>query len=199
MSASDDIQQAITALLPTNRYFVHEGVPTTTPHLRVPAPIVPRRKHDLANAIATASKDKGLCLFVWPPLPRRVSPGVPFVFVEEAEVRIGVVERPPTNSTGADAWDIADDVMTALQWQPHRGIQEAVEATMLAESCSQEEATALVVADPAFAPLVDLARVLAHPLQLSPRPTDDMHEPAFRNIDVLFTATFQLNPATPTP
>ena len=59
-----------------------------------------------------------LCVYVMPPLPTRAMQGVPFVFFEAAEIRVRVIEQPQTNATGADAYDLVDDIAAALHWQP---------------------------------------------------------------------------------
>jgi len=154
MSASADLQQAIAAVL---------GAPDA---LRVAVPIVARRQKELGAEIEAAAANKGLCIYVMPPLPTRAMQGVSFVFFEAAEVRIRIIEQPPANSTGADAYDLVDDVATALHWQPKE----------------------------AGSPL---SAILGHPLQLASRPTEMVEDPRTRIIDVIFDATFQLNPPTP--
>lgn len=110
MSASADLQLAVTALL------------SAAGALRVPVPIVARRTKELAAEIEAAAANKGLCLYVMPPLPTRAMQNVPFVFFEGAEIRVRIVEQPAMNSTGADAYDLVDDVATALQGQMIAGI-----------------------------------------------------------------------------
>jgi hypothetical protein len=130
-----------------------------------------------------------------PPLPTSALQGNPFVFFDRAEVRVRILEKPAVNKTAADAYDLLDDVAAALQWQPHRGLQEAIAATMAAEGCDQATATALVQAAPEFAPLVALAAILtAHPLQLAARPCEMGEDPDARIIDVIFEAIYGLQP-----
>jgi len=105
MSASADLQSAIEALL---------AAPGA---LRVNVPVVKRRTKQLAAEIEAAAANKGLCLYVMPPLPTGAEQDVPFVFFNRAEVRVRIIEQPAANTTGADAYDLVDDVATALQGQ----------------------------------------------------------------------------------
>lgn len=181
MSASSELQLAIEAML------------GTAGALRVAVPIVKRRTKDLPNDIDAAAANHGLCIFVMPPLPTSALENVPFVFFDKAEIRIRIIEQPAANRTGSDAYDLVDDVACALQWQPHRGLEEAIVARMLAESCDRATAAAWVAAEEQFAPLRALAAILAHPLQLASRPTDMVEDPRTRIIDVIFNAVYQLN------
>jgi len=106
MSASSDLQTAIVELL---------GQPGA---LRVTVPLVARRTKELAADIEAAAANQGLCIFVMPPLPTSALQGNPFVFFDKAEVRVRIVEQPAMNQTGADAYDLVDDVASALHWQP---------------------------------------------------------------------------------
>ncbi len=107
MSASASIQLAIAALLGG------DGA------LRVPVPIVARREKELAAEIeAAAARGTGLCGYVVPVLPSSAVEDSPRVFFDRAEVRVRLVEEPGRNGTGVSAWQLADDVAAALQWQP---------------------------------------------------------------------------------
>lgn len=44
--------------------------------------------------------------------------GGSIVFFSSAEIRVRIVEQPALNSSGADAYDLVDDVANALQGQP---------------------------------------------------------------------------------
>lgn len=105
MSASADLQLAIEELL------------TTPGALRVAVPVIRRRTQELAAEIEAAVANAGLCIQVLPPLPVRVTEGAACVFVEAAELRVRIVEQPALNATGADAYDLVDDVMTGLHWR----------------------------------------------------------------------------------
>ena len=94
MSASADLQLAIEELLSA------QGA------LRVPVEIVKRRTKNLADEIAAAAANKGLCIYVMPPLPTKADPWQPFVFFTGAEIRISIFEQPVMNTTGADAYDL---------------------------------------------------------------------------------------------
>src|SRR5260221_13135167 len=106
MSASADLQDAIIELL---------GQPGA---LRVNVPVVSQRTKELSKEIEAAAANKGLCIYVMPPLPTSALQGNPFVFFDKAEIRVRIVEQPAMNETGADAYDLVDDVANALHWQP---------------------------------------------------------------------------------
>ena len=106
MSASVDLQDAIIELLGQS------GA------LRVNVPIVSLRTKELGKEIEAATANKGLCIYVMPPLPTSALQGNPFVFFDKAEIRVRIVEQPAMNETGADAYDLVDDVANALHWQP---------------------------------------------------------------------------------
>lgn len=106
MSASSDLQAAIIELLE------QPGA------LRVDVPLVARRTKELTADIEAAAANKGLCIFVMPPLPTSALQGTPFVFFDRAEVRVRIIEQPAMNQSGADAYDLVDDVANALHWQP---------------------------------------------------------------------------------
>lgn len=89
----------------------------TVSRLRQVVPIVKHRKHELAKRIEEAVAKRGLCIYVFPPLPTRAEQGVPFIFFPAAEVRLRILESPALNLTGVDAYDLIDDVMAGLHWQ----------------------------------------------------------------------------------
>lgn len=104
MSASADLQQLIAARL------------GAAGCLRVEVPIVARRTKELGAEIEAAGANKGLCIYVMPPLPTRAMQDVPFVFFEAAEIRVRIIEQPGLNGAGADAYDLVDDIAAALHW-----------------------------------------------------------------------------------
>jgi hypothetical protein len=158
MSASADLQKAIVDLLSRG------GA------LRVAVPVLSHRDKEYAKKIEeAAAKQSGLCVMVLPPLPTKAMQGVPFVFFESAEVRVRIVEQPARNALGADAYDLVDDIASALHWRPREGEQDN-----------------------------PLTPILAHPLQLAARPTGIAEDPVTRFIDVIFEATFGFAPEQPT-
>ncbi len=84
-------------------------------------PIVPLKAKDQALLIEGAGAARELALYIMPPLPKRAVQGVRFVFWESVEVRVSIVEQPQLNTTGADAYDLVDDVSSALHWQAFAG------------------------------------------------------------------------------
>lgn len=104
MSASADLQTVLTKYL------------TRSARLRVAVPIIARRTKDLLAEINAAAANNGLCIWVMPPLPTRAMTDVPFVFFSGAEVRVRILEKTGLNNSGADAYDLADDVLAALHW-----------------------------------------------------------------------------------
>ncbi len=183
MSASSDLQTAIVNLL---------SQPNA---LRVSVPIVARRPKDLASDIEAASASNGLCIWTMPPLPTSAMQGVQIVFFDKSEVRVRIVEQPAMNSLTADAYDLIDDVATALHWQPERGINAAVQAVIQSQGVTTDEALSIVQADPANAALCELGAILSHPLELAVRPTEMAEDQRFRIIDVIFNAVYELNPS----
>lgn len=154
-SASSDLQEQIAAVLQA------EG------SLRVAVPVLARVSKKLENEIQAAVNNQGLCISIMPINPTHVVEGAPFVFIDQAEVRVRIIEKVPINQTGADAWELRDDVMTALHWRPR---------------------------DETDTPALALGAILAHPLELKNPPTQMMFESGQdRVIDVLFNAVFQLN------
>lgn len=108
MSLSAQFQSALRDVLST------PGV------LRAPGlPIVARRTMEPAAEIeAAAAIAGGLCLFVLPPQPRKATYHAPFVFFEEAEFRLRVIETPNANPTGHNAYELLDDIILALHGAP---------------------------------------------------------------------------------
>lgn len=107
MSRSADIQTALAALL------AEPGA------LRVSVPIVARQVKELGAEIeAAAARESGLCCYVMPVLPKTCVHDVPFVFFDQGEVRVRVIEQPARNGTGASGWQLAEDIANALHWQP---------------------------------------------------------------------------------
>ncbi|GEM_PF-4940357 len=90
--------------------------------LRADVPILFRRPREKANEIAAAVAKQTLGIYVMPPFPTRAMQGVPFVFYEGAELRVRIIEQPALNSTGADAYDLCDDVALALHWKNPGGM-----------------------------------------------------------------------------
>lgn len=107
MSACSDIQARVLTLL---------GQPGAT---RVPLPLVAQRPKDLtAEILAAAALGNGLCAYVYPVLPGKITDDAPFVFVEEGDLRVRILERPSLTKGGPNAWQIADDIANFLHWQP---------------------------------------------------------------------------------
>jgi hypothetical protein len=183
MSASADLQQAIVDLLG------QEGM------IRLPVPIIGRQTKRLADEIkAAVAKKSSLCVWVMPPLPTSALQGNPFVFFDKAELRVRIVEQPQTNNTGADAYDLIDDIANSLQWMPQRQIQAVVTDYMTAQNVDQTTALAALRADASYGPQFKLLDMLAHPLQLAPRPTEMVEDPETRIVDVIFEAVYGFQP-----
>lgn len=193
MSASADLQSIIAALL---------EAPGALP---VSAPVIKRREKEMASDLdAGHAVTTGLCFFAMPPVPTSALQGVSFVFFDGYEVRVRIIELPQMNTTGADTYGLIDAVSLALHWQPHRGITEAVAARMEVAEEDKATATAWVEEQPQFAPLIALAAILAHPLQLARRPVEMIEGTAsaagmpydgkfLRIADVVFNAVLQIN------
>jgi hypothetical protein len=131
-------------------------------------PIVPFKTKDQALLAEGAAAARELALYIMPPLPTRAVQGVPFVFWERVEVRVMIVEQPQLNTMGADAYDLVDDVSSALHWQPF--------SDRLAHPLQLAESPAEMIWEPA----PRLGGLAANA----------------RMIDVIFEATHGLQPAT---
>jgi len=105
-------------------------------------PIVGRRTKERGNDTdAAAAQRTGLAIFVMPVLPKGVNRGVPFLFFDRAELRVRIVETPALNGSGADAYDLMEDVMAALHWHLPAGHAHPLEALdpELVEGVGQSE------------------------------------------------------------
>ena len=164
--------------------------------LRVDLPVLVRKKKDPANEIQSAIAQHQLCIFVLPPFPTSALQGLDLVFYDKAELRIRIIEQVKLNRLPATAYDLSDDIATALHWQPVTGIKKAMELAMAADDAlSQAEALALVKDAPANAALFALQATLAQPLQIDPHPVEQVEDANTRILDVIFNATYELNPA----
>ena len=85
--------------------------------LRVAAPVIVHRERELAKEIeAAAARGAGLCVYARPALPTRAVEDVPFPFFDQSDFRVRIIEQPARNQFGADAYELAADVMNALHW-----------------------------------------------------------------------------------
>ena len=99
MSTSHDLQHAIAQLLE------QEGA------LPIETPIIRRREKEVESDMdAGLAIQRGICIFVMPPLPTSAMQGVPFVFFDGYEIRVRIIELPALNSSGADAYELIDAV-----------------------------------------------------------------------------------------
>jgi hypothetical protein len=171
---------------------IAEGILQAPGVLSADVPVMIRRKGERANDILAALAKKEICVYVLPVFPLSALQGSPTLFYDKAELRIRIQEQPKLNRTSVDAYDLVDEVANALHWQPVRAIDAAVAALMVREECDQATAFAAVLADPAFAPLFAMGALLSHPIQIAARPCEPIEDDQFRIIDVVFTATFQL-------
>lgn len=161
MNSSADLQERVRRVL-----AVWEGFPAGLP-------IVPwRKKNAESDMEAIAAVQRGLCLFVPMPVPTHAMQGSPSVFFDGYEVRVQIVELPALNS-GADLYDLIDEVALALHWQPKSA--ESPLAGMLAHPLylaeRPVEVAEGVVAVPGF----------------------EKNGEAIRGADVIFNAVLQIN------
>lgn len=107
MSASANYQIGIAGLL---------GAPGA---LRVTGvPIVARKPYERASEIDRAAAIRsGLSVHVLQPLPRRATRSAPFVYFEEAEFRVRIIQLVALQMSDLDAYSLVDDVCDALHWQ----------------------------------------------------------------------------------
>jgi hypothetical protein len=131
MSVSANLQKAIGQML------------SAPGALRVNAPILSLQPKELIGDIeAAATRIGGLGINTLPVLPTRITDDAPFVFVEEGNLIVRTIETPAMNSLGASAWQLAEDIANALQWQP-RAPQSPLSALLahplqLAPECFRE-------------------------------------------------------------
>lgn len=178
MSASSDLQEAVTALL------------RGSPALRVPVEVLARRRGEMASEIEAAAANHGLCCYVMPPLPLSALQGTPELFFPKAELRVQTLEVPATNATGADAYDLLDDLLVALHGQPHKGIEGAVAARMTSEGEDLATATAWAREQPELRAHFALFDLLAYPLYAARRPAAEAGGRGWRRVDAIFTAVY---------
>lgn len=116
MSASSDLQAAIEMLLKTPRTIAGDGSTLPEPIDPPGCPILRRRPKELQSDIEEAILRQTLGIYIQPPLGSRAMTNVPYLFFENYEVRIRVVEQPKLNDTGSDAYETAETVALLLQW-----------------------------------------------------------------------------------
>lgn len=76
--------------------------------------IVDRTKGVVANEVEAAVSKKGICLYVFPPLPQRCRPDANTLYFEEVEIRVRILEQPPLNATGFTAYELVETVLQIL-------------------------------------------------------------------------------------
>ena len=83
-------------------------------------PVISRRTKELAGEIERRRGQQRTLYLCHATLADEAHlQGNPFVFFDtEAEIRVRIVEQPAMNESGADAYDLVDDVAKALHWQP---------------------------------------------------------------------------------
>lgn len=128
-------------------------------------PILERMPRELESDIASAAAAFGMFLWVMPALPKKAQAGSPTIFFEEVEVRVRVGENFALSNFGINAYELAEEVAAALHWQP----------------APEDLGTG------GFA-------LLAHPLYLAPRCTEDADDEQTRFIDVIFHTAYGLRP-----
>lgn len=109
MSASSDLQSAICDLL---------RAPNA---LRVNVPVLDRFPGNQENdVLAATDKQTGLCIYVMPLVEQQASSmqGGDVIFFDAAELRVRILEQPRVNPSGVTAFDLKDDIIAALHWQP---------------------------------------------------------------------------------
>jgi hypothetical protein len=106
-SAMDDLQAAA---LQQVQAVVDSRVPVLDP------------RNDRTMESRLAQTRAAVKVEVLPPLPREQMLGCPDVFYPKAALRVRVTEEPAMNDLGIDAYDVAEDVMRALHWQPLEGL-----------------------------------------------------------------------------
>jgi hypothetical protein len=76
--------------------------------------VLVRKSKEIENDISAVMDRIGVCIYVMPVLPRRVSEGADFIFFEEAEVRVRIIENTLVNDTGLDIYELMAQVALCL-------------------------------------------------------------------------------------
>jgi hypothetical protein len=95
------VQEAVAAYLAPRHEFL--GVP-----------VISIRKNNVAADLAAALNRAGVCLYVFPALPERVSANSTGPYVDRLQVRVRVIEHPTLNTKGPDAYELAELLLRAL-------------------------------------------------------------------------------------
>ena len=77
-------------------------------------PVLARKDFDQGSEIENSGHP--ILVQVQPPRPARALQGYDEVFWEGWEVRVKILEEPSVNLGDVDAYDLVEDVMTALHW-----------------------------------------------------------------------------------
>lgn len=135
MSASATYQIGIAALL---------GAPGA---LRAAPVIVARRPHERASEVERmAAIRSGLSVHVMQPLPRRATRGAPFVYFEQAEFRVRIIQLVAMQISDLDAHSLVDDVCDALHYQRVPGFTQPLKlAHRVTEMVEDENARVIDV------------------------------------------------------
>ena len=78
-------------------------------------PVIVRERGQVLNDLETVLAGLAIGVYVLPVLPVAPVEGAPFLFFQRAEVRVRVIENRKLNSTGSDAYEVAEAVCLALQ------------------------------------------------------------------------------------
>lgn len=121
-------------------------------------PLLYRREKEIENDIEAAINRLGACVYVLPVLPRRVTPGADFIFVEDGEVRVRVLENTVLNETGMDVYTLAERVALSLHGKNP--------GNLLADNLRLQPGTAFELVEDPEAAVMDLIFTAA--FQLAP-------------------------------
>ena len=116
MSASSDLQAAIETLLKAPRTIAGDGTTLSEPIQPLGCPVLRRRPKELESDIQEQILKQTLGVYIQPPLGTKAMTNVPYLFFENYEVRIRIVEQPKLNDTVSDAYQTADQVALLLHW-----------------------------------------------------------------------------------
>lgn len=84
----------------------HPGLPTL--------PVLVRRSKEIENEIEEAVAKLGMCIYIMPILPRRITTGADFVFVEDGEVRVRLCSNPTIEELAIDVYEAMAQVTLCL-------------------------------------------------------------------------------------
>jgi len=77
--------------------------------------IIGRRENDIESDIESAVANAGgVCIYVFPALPQKISVNGGSIYVDDWEIRIRCIEEPKLNAKMPDCFELVEEVLVAL-------------------------------------------------------------------------------------